>query len=178
VVGGTLRDSILIFSITGILTLGFFGLLSSSKTVSKNKLKSLGDIKHESTNHRRHEQKRLVKSRTRVTREASESDKLPDLYEREEPSEGLSVGESDELLSSSEQLPGNTVIAGVPVAAWVKANKDRLKDFQVPAETKQNLRVFVGCYELKKGPQTIEKETCEKNLLAKDSKLFNERNRY
>lgn len=177
-VGGTLRDSILTLSIFGVLTVGFFGLISSSKTVSKNKLQSLGDIKHESTNHRRHEQKRLVKSRTRITREASESDQLPDLYEREEPAEGLSVEGNNELLSSSEQPAGNSVIAGVPVAAWVKANKDKLKDFQLSAPASQNLRVFLGCYELKKGPQTVEKEACEKLLLAKDAKLSTERNRY
>lgn len=177
-VGGTLRDSILIIGIFGVLTAGFFGLISSSKTVSKNKTKLLGDIKHESTNHRRHEQKRLVKSRTRVTREASESDQLPDLYEREDSAEGLSVEEDSELLTSSEQPTGKTVIAGVPVAAWVKANKDKMKDFEVTAPSSQKLRVFVGCYELKQGPQSVEKETCEKLLTAKDAKLFNERNRY
>ncbi|NBX75766.1 MAG: hypothetical protein EBQ92_04365, partial [Proteobacteria bacterium] len=92
--------------------------------------------------------------------------------------EGLSVDGDSEILTSSEQPTGETVIAGVPVGAWVRANKDKLKDFQVSAPTSQNLRVFVGCYELKKGPQTIEKENCEKLLTAKDAKLFNERNRY
>lgn len=184
-----MRDSILVLGIFGVLVGGFLGLRrhlqvthpvikASSKTFSKNQLKPLGESKHESTNHRRYEQKRLVKSRSRITREASESDQLPDLYEREEPAEGLSVDEDSELLTSSEQPSGKTVIAGVPVAAWVRANKDKLKDYQVEAPSKQKLRVFVGCYEVKKGPQQIEKETCEKLLAAKDAKLFNERNRY
>ncbi|MFM8270273.1 MAG: hypothetical protein ACKN9V_08810 [Pseudomonadota bacterium] len=173
-----MRDSLLIFSIFGVLTAGFFGLISSSKTVSKNKPQLLGDIQHESTNHRRHEQKRLVKSRTRITREASESDQLPDLYEREDSREGFSVEEDSELLTSSEQLAGESVIAGVPVAAWVRANRNKLKDFEVSPPSNQSLRVYVGCYELKKGPQTVEKEACQKLLTAKDAKLFNERNRY
>lgn len=187
--GDTLRNSIIVITLVGVMVGGFLSFRNrfqlkqpesntSSKTVSKNNIKSLGDSKHESTNYRRHEQKRLVKSRTRVTREAPESDQLPDLYEREDSTEGLSVvGDSDDL-TSSEQPAGTTVIAGVPVAAWVRANKDKLKDFQVTAPSSQNLRVFVGCYELKKGPQTLEKETCEKLLTAKDAKLFNERNRY
>jgi hypothetical protein len=187
--GDTLRDSIIIITFVGVLVGGYFSLRhrfqpeqlvknTSSKTVSKNKIKSLGDTKHESTNYRRHEQKRLVKSRTRVTREASESDQLPDLYEREDSTEGLSLEGDSEILTSSEQPTGDTVIAGVPVGAWVRANKDKLKDFQVTAPSQQNLRVFVGCYELKKGPQTLEKDNCEKLLTAKDAKLFNERNRY
>lgn len=187
--GGTVRDSIIISSVVLVLSGGFFVLKKSlttthqstpQKTAKNHSLIKTGEIKHESTNHRRDEQKRASGTRTRITGEAPEIDKLPDLYETEEQSERLSLVEdgSEDLASSEQTQAVPSVIAGVPVAAWVKANQHRLKEAEVTGPTQQNLRLFLGCLELKKGAAAVEKYTCEKLLASKDQKLWIERERY
>lgn len=189
-----MRDSIITLGIFGILIGGFIGLrnhqlnhkkrttapvkVSSRQTVRKNNHNILGESQHESSNHRRHEQKWNPESRTRTSGEVAEVDHLPHLYEAEESELGLSVEEDSEDLVASEQSTASPVIAGVPVAAWVQTQKNKLKDAEVSGPAPSGLRLFLGCMELrKKASHTVEKENCEK-LLAKDSKLANERERY
>ncbi|NDD05512.1 MAG: hypothetical protein EB078_11440 [Proteobacteria bacterium] len=189
-----MRDSVITFGIFGILIGGFIGLRnhqvnsktkiaspaksSSQHTVSKNNQNILGESQHESSNYRRHEQNWSSESRTRTSGEVAEVDHLPHLYEAEESELGLSVEEGSDELAASEQLSEAPVIAGVPVAAWVRSHKNTLKDAVVSGPAPNGLRLFLGCMELKKqGTRSAEKENCEK-LLARDSKLANERERY
>ena len=144
----------------------------------KNNKHKLGDSQHESTNHRSYEQERSVEQGSGASGEIAESDKLPDLYEVEELAERTSVNEDSEELATPEQSKGTSVIAGVPVAAWVKAHKNRVKDTSITPPTQQSLRFYLGCLELKKGAPETEKHLCEKLLSSKDSKLANERERY
>lgn len=145
----------------------------------KNKpLSKLGEFNHESTNHRRREQERPFRSRQGTAGQATEAYQLPDLYETEELGNRLSVDEGSEDLASSEQREEVPVIAGVPVAAWVKSNHNKLKSAVITNPSDQNLRVFLGCLELKKNPSSVDKNSCEKLLIAKDQKLVSERERY
>jgi len=189
-----MRDSVITFGIFGILIGGFIGLRnhqvnsktkiaspaksSSQHTVSKNNQNILGESQHESSNYRRHEQNWSSESRTRTSGEVAEVDHLPHLYEAEESELGLSVEEGSDDLIASEQPAASPVIAGVPVAAWVRSHKNEIKNFEVSGPAPSGIRLFLGCMELKKkASQTVEKENCEK-LLAKDSKLAVERERY
>lgn len=185
--GGTVRELLILVASVGIIIGGYLGFKSQltanhipspSQTVSKKNQQSLGVSKHESTNHRRHEQKRIARPSKRAAGEVTESDQLPHLYQTEDESESVSAVEETEDLASSEQSAAPTVIAGVPVAAWVKENRGKLKEAQVTAPTQQNLRLFLGCLELKKEASGTDKYTCEKILAAKDSKIANERERY
>ena len=178
--GGTVKDLLVLLSISIIIIGGFIGIRTfPPSTVSKQKIKTSGVSKYESSNHRRYEQKRASQSRSRITREAPKSDQLPDLYEAEEQSERLSVEEGDaDLLTSSETSSEGPVVLGVPVGDWVRSNQNKLRDAQVSAPTRQGLRLFLGCLEIKEGPTSFEKHTCEKLLTNKDSKLPGERERY
>lgn len=139
-----MRDSIITLGIFGILIGSFIGYRnhhlnraqnrstlvkpSSRQTVSKNHQNIRGESQHESSNHRRYEQKRPLESRTRTSGEVAETDHVPHLYEAEESELGLSVEEGSDELAASEQLSEAPVIAGVPVAAWVRSHKNTLKD--------------------------------------------------
>lgn len=182
-----MRELLILVASVGFIIGGYLGFKSQltanhipspSQTVSKKNQQSLGVSKHESTNHRRHEQKRIARPSKRAAGEVTESDQLPHLYQTEDESESVSAVEETEDLASSEQSAAPTVIAGVPVAAWVKENRGKLKEAQVTAPTQQSLRLFLGCLELKKEASGTDKYTCEKILAAKDSKIANERERY
>jgi len=197
-VGGTVRDTLVFLGILGITIGGFLTFrdhfkkqhqeinqkiaatrrTSHPSTVRKQIKQKLGASQNESTNYRSHEQERSFDPSSGASGEVTESDKLPDLYQTEELSERSAVEEDTVIAESLEQPQESSVIAGVPVAAWVKANRNRLKEFQVTPPTQQTLRVYLGCLELKKGSQATEKHVCEKLLTAKDSKLATERERY
>ena len=197
--GGTVKDTLVILGVFGVLIGTYLGFRKdikekqaqiqqqvaitskafSPQTMKNKPFSKLGDLTHESSNYRRREQKRPTGSSKGTSGQATEAYQLPDLYETEELGDRLSVEEgSVEDLASSEQLEDAPVIAGVPVAAWVKSNQNQLKSATITPQSEQHLRVFLGCLELKKNPRAVDKNSCEKFLIAKDSKLVAERERY
>jgi len=177
------RDSFIILGVVASLTGSFllwrkhFVEVPEPTAISKNfkpVIKPIkGDKTHERTNTRSSSKKRDLNPSKRTARKASESPELSDFSQAEE-----FVEEDFDVLLSSEQDKSSPVVVGVPIAAWVKARMNRFKDLPSPQEGSQNLRLFVGCMELKKGPQKTERHDCEKILAARESKLAGERERY
>lgn len=174
-----MRDSFIILGVVASLTGGFlvwrkhFVEVHKPTAININVKPIKGDKTHERTNTRSSSKKRDLNPSKRTARKASESPQLSDFSQAEE-----FVEEDFDVLLSSEQDKSSPVVVGVPIAAWVKARINRFKDSPSPQEGSKKLRLFVGCMELKKGPQKTERHACEKILAARESKLAGERERY
>ena len=102
---------------------------------------------------------------------------LPSIYQDEEAEQpGYSVSseeelesESDETKVSSQTSPAkNPVVYGIPVASWLKQQKNRLAS-KVELSNPTGMRVFFNCLEIKKqGTETLTQKQCKEIAVSRE----------
>jgi hypothetical protein len=94
----------------------------------------------------------------------AEASHLPSIYQEQEPEpESDPAGRVNDPESSGKAgKKAAKVVHGVPVQAYVLAQKDKVSTGTVPAEAPSGIRVFLQCMELKNhGPESLDQRDCQ-----------------
>jgi len=152
---------------------------SSRKRISQTKnLKTLHQGEHnESASHRGSQQVESDIESNGSEEGASSSfeqaQSLPSIYQDEEPElSGSAVNLEDEIESVSNEntvkKPKQPVVYGVPVASWLKHNKNRLAS-KTELQKSTGVRLFFNCLELKKeGTQPLNPKECKEIAVSRE----------
>jgi len=151
-------------------------LPTSSKLVTQTKTLHQGEH-NESASHRGRQQ---VESdiESNGSEEGSSSsfeqaESFPSIYQDEEPELSRSaVNLEEEIESESNESavvkPKQPVVYGVPVASWLKHQKNRLAS-KVEAKNPTGMRLFFNCMELKKeGTEPLSQRDCKEIAVSRE----------
>lgn len=122
-----------------------------------------GVIYHERTNSRGDTARARIRQGEGIAKQDSEGPQLPSLFKG---TSRESVGRDHRRKDKSEL---SKVVYGVPTEEWAAERRNALPLRPITPESKDGMRIFVQCMELKKaGPSYVGNEPC--NELAKGQK--------
>lgn len=152
---------------------------SSRKKLSRNsKSKPLHQGEHnESASHRSRQQVESdiesIGSEEGGSSSFEQAESLPSIYQDEESElSGSAVDLEEKIESESHEStadkPKQPVVYGVPVASWLKHNKNRLAS-KVELKNPSGVRLFINCMEIKKeGTQALTQRDCKQIAVSRE----------
>lgn len=162
------------------ITSQLFATKSSSQK-RLNRFKSTKKVhqgeQHESASHRSRQQvesdHESVSSEEGASSSFEQAQSLPSIYQTEEPEHsGSAVSLKEEIGQESNEdvveHPKQQVVYGIPIASWLKQQKNRLAP-KVEAADSNGLRVIFNCMELKKaGTQALNQRDCKEIAVSRE----------
>jgi hypothetical protein len=158
--------------------------LFTSKSSSQKRLTRFKGTKklhqgeqHESTSHRSRQQveseHESVSSEEGASSSFEQAQSLPSIYQTEEPEHSgsaLSLKEEIGQESNEETVehPKEKVVYGIPIASWLKQQKNRLAPKVEPVKA-NGMRFIINCVELKKaGTEALNQRECKEIAVSRE----------